>query len=86
MQHCSQDRICLIKNNMRGLKEEPEVPTLKIELPSKKELVKKVKVPIETTTSSNYAYGFDQTISSSPNTLFFINSLKARMEIYFTQE
>jgi hypothetical protein len=82
MHHCSQDRIYLIKNDKRGVKEEPEVPTLKIELPKKKEIPKKMNKPISTSSSSDYAYSFDQVISSSPNTAFFINSLKTRLTRY----
>jgi len=79
MQHCSQERIYLIKNDKRW---EPEVPTLKIELPKKKEISKKANAPISPSSSSNYAYSFDQVISSSPNTVFFINSLKTRLTRY----
>lgn len=57
---------------------------LKIELPKKKEISKKAKTltPTSPNNVSNYAYGFDQNISSSPNTIFFINSLKTRMNRY----
>ena len=79
MQHCSQDRIYLIKNDKRW---EPEVPTLKIELPKKKEISKKTNIQNSPSSSSNYAYSFDQVISSSPNTAFFINSLKNRLIRY----
>jgi hypothetical protein len=82
MQCCSQDRIYLIKNDKRVLKREPEVPTFKIELPKKKEIPKKTKNPGSPSSSSNYAYGFDQLISSSPNTAFFIHSLKTRLNKY----
>lgn len=82
MQNCSQDRICLTKNDKRVANGEPEVPTLKIELPIKKEISKKPKPPKSPSTSSDYAYGFDQMISSSPNTIFFINSLKNRLNKY----
>lgn len=56
---------------------------LKIELPKKKELIsKKPKTSNVTNCPSDYAYGFDQIISSSPNTIFFINSLKTRLNKY----
>ena len=74
MQHCLQDR--------RWLKVELEVPPLKIELPKKKEIPKKTKTPNSPSNSSDYAYGFDQIIASSPNTTFFINSLKTRLNKY----
>jgi hypothetical protein len=82
MQCSSQDRIYLKKNDRRGLKGEPQVPTFKIELPKKKEIPKKTKNPGSPSNSSDYAYGFDQIISSSPNTTFFINSLKTRLNKY----
>jgi len=83
MHYCSQDRIYLIKNDRMGLKSEPEVPTLKIELPKKKEIIsKKPKLIGDPVISCNYAYSFDQIISSSPNTTFFINSLKTRLNKY----
>jgi hypothetical protein len=74
MQHCSQDR--------RRLNVEPDVPPLKIELPKKREIPKKTKNPGSPSNSSDYAYGFDQIISSSPNTAFFIHSLKTRLNKY----
>ena len=55
---------------------------LKIELPKKKEIPKKTKTPNSPSNSSDYAYGFDQIIASSPNTTFFINSLKTRLNKY----
>lgn len=79
MQHCSQDRIYFIKNDRRL---EPQVHPLKIELPKKKEIPKKTKTPNSPSNSSTYAYGFDHVISSSPNTVFFIHSLKARLDKY----
>lgn len=82
MQYCLQDRIYLKKNDRRVLKGEPEVPTFKIELPKKKEITKKTKTPNPPSNSSDYAYGFDQIISSSPNTAFFIHSLKTRLSKY----
>jgi len=82
MHYCSQDRIYLIQNDRRGLKGEPEVPPLKIELPKKREIPKKTKNPCSPSNSLDYAYGFDQIISSSPNTTFFINSLKIRLNKY----
>lgn len=82
MHYCSQDRIYLIKNDRRWLNVEPEVPPLKIELPKKKEIPKNTKNPGSPTNLSDYAYGFDQIIASSPNTTFFINSLKTRLNKY----
>jgi hypothetical protein len=82
MQCCSQDIIYLKKNERRVLKEEFEVPPFKIELPKKKEIPKKTKNPDSPSNSSDYAYGFDQIIASSPNTTFFINSLKTRLNKY----
>jgi hypothetical protein len=56
---------------------------LKIELPKKPEITtKKTKTPNSPGSASSYAYGSDQVISSSPNTLFFINSLKLRLNKY----
>ncbi len=74
MQYCLQDR--------RWLNVEPEVPPLKIELPKKKEIPKKTKTLNYPSNTSDYAYGFDQIIASSPNTTFFINSLKTRLNKY----
>jgi len=82
MQHCLHDRSYLTKNDMRWVRGEPDVPPFKIELPKKNEIIKKTKNPGSSSNSSDYAYGFDQIISSSPNTVFFINSLKTRLNKY----
>jgi len=79
MQHCSHDRSYLKKTDRRW---EPQVPSLKIELPKKKEIPKNTKIHNSPGNSSTYAYGFDHVISSSPNTVFFIHSLKARLDKY----
>jgi hypothetical protein len=56
---------------------------MKIDLPKKDRFTNKKKIDNnKKSDENNYAYGFDQIISSSPNSVFFMNSLKKRLNEY----
>lgn len=68
---------------MERIKINSATSIMKIDLPKKDRFTNKKKIDNnKKSDENNYAYGFDQIISSSPNSVFFMNSLKKRLNEY----